>query len=287
LERALDEHDTVIRLWAARTAAAGSEGETLQRFLSRMKTDRFMPVRREALNCFVARLPEQAPAELRRALLDPHASVREAAQYHLRKSENFDPASFYRRALAGADRKALPAVLGGLGETGSASDDVPLVGHARHPSAKVRGAVIRALSKLNGRAHLSIFTDALRDEAPGVSREARRALSGKANAVGGETLREIFTSSPRGHVRRNVLQLFTGLSKWDRLYFLLGAACDDDEEIAEQSRHNIGRWLAQFNRGFTRPSREQLERLSRALEKCGDLLDENTREQLRFSMKGF
>ncbi len=287
LERALADQDTVIRLLAARKVSAEFAGAPLDKFLSRMRIDNFMPVRREALRAFVTRLPEQAPVELRRALLDPHVSMRDEAQYHLRKSESFNLASFYRQALASADNRILSAALHGLGETGSASDDKLLITFTHHPSAKVRRIVIRALSRLNGKAHVSIFTAALQDKTPSVSREARKALLDKASVVGGESLREIFNSSPLRHVRRNVLHLFTRLNKWDSIYFLVSAATDNDEEIAELSSFYVERWLMQFNRRFTQPTQAQLARLSRALKECGHLLDENSREHLWFSMKDF
>lgn len=288
VERALSDQDTVIRLWAARKVSAEFAGETLDKFLARMRTDNFMPVRREALRTLVSRLPQQASVELRRALLDSHVSMREEAQYNLRKSESFDLASFYRQALAdNADDKALAAALSGLGETGSVFDDELLIKYRQHPAAKVRRAMIRALSKLSGEAHLSIFTAALEDKAPGVSKEAQKALSNKASIVGGESLWEIFNSSPLRHARWNVLRLFTRLSKWDSLYFLIRAAHDNDEELAELGRLYVGRWLMQFNRRFTQPTQEQLARLRRVLEECGPLMDENLCEHLWFSMKGY
>lgn len=284
---ALGDPDTVIRLWAARRAAAGLDGRTLDEFLSRMWDDRFMPVRREALRTFVGRLPGRAGEVLRRALLDPHVSMREESRYHLRKTDGLNVASFYRQALESADERALYSAVSGLGEAGSASDDRVLIPYALHPSARVRGAAIRALSRLNGDAHLSVFTSALQDEAPAVSRESRKALAGRAGVVGGESLWEIFSASPLRHVRRNVLHLFSRLGKWDSVYFLVRAACDSDAVVAQWSRLATERWLGQFNRRFTGPTREQLARLGDALGECGALLDENTRQRLWFSMKGY
>jgi HEAT repeat protein len=252
-----------------------------------MKGDRFMPVRREALRAFVNRLPEQAPEELRRALLDPHVSMREEARYQLQKTEGIDLASFYRQALANPEDGLLDAAISGMGETGLASDDSLLLSYLLHKSAKVRRAAIRGLSRLNGNEHLSTFITALGDERPGVSREAKRALADRVNGVGGESLWAIFNSSPLPHVRRNVLYLFAQLGKWDSIYFIIKAVGDADEVIAERSRFYIERWLGQFNRRFTIPGSGQLARLNRALMEYGVLLNENLLERLWFSMKGF
>lgn len=287
MERALSDEDTVIRLWAARKTASEFTGEALDKYMALMKRDRFMPVRREALRAIVSRLPERALQELRRALLDTHASMREEARFQLRKAEDVDVASFYRQALESAEDVRLYGAISGLGETGSASDDSLLIELALHRSTKIRRAAIKALSKLNGGEHLSVFMAALQDEMPGVSREARKALSGRLNVIGGEPLWEIFNSSTLPFVRRNVLYLFSQLGKWDSIYFLTKAGADSDKEVAERSRLYIERWLMRFNSSFSAPTREQLARLEGALAECGHVLNENVREQLWFSMKGF
>ncbi len=81
LERALSDEDTVLRLWAARKIASESKDESFDKFLALMRRDRFMPVRREALRAIVNRQTERASRELRLALLDSHAAMREEARY--------------------------------------------------------------------------------------------------------------------------------------------------------------------------------------------------------------
>ncbi|HVG19838.1 MAG TPA: HEAT repeat domain-containing protein [Blastocatellia bacterium] len=287
MARALSDQDSVIRLWAARKIAVEFEDTNLERFLLLMKGDRFMPVRREALRAFINRLPERAPGELRRALLDSHVSMREEARYHLQKTGGIDLASFYRQALVNPNEGLLSSAVSGMGETGPASDDSLLLPYIHHKSAKVRRAAIRGLSRLNGSQHLYTFITLLSDEAPGVSREAKRALTARINAVGGESLWAIFNSSPHRHVRRNALHLFAQLGKWDGIYYLIKAVGDADDAMAGASQHYIERWMAQFNHRFTAPTVGQLARLKRALEEYGGMLDENIREGLWFSMKGF
>lgn len=287
-EHALADRDTVIRLWAARQISAGLGGGATEALLEIIKGDHFMPVRREALRALISLWPEKAPAELRRALFDPHASVREEARYQLRKAGEDDFASVYRRALAGAVGGELYSAVGGIGETGTASDDRMVLSYATHPSPKVRRAAIKALARLNGDGHLPVFLTALRDETPAVSREARKALTSRAAAVGGERLWEIFSaSSSLPHVRHNALNLLSGLGKWDGIYYLIRAAGDHDVKIAEASRLGVVRWLSQFNRSFTVPTPEQISRFERALRERGHLLGESIREQLWFSVKGF
>lgn len=287
LERALADSDTVLRLWAARQVSAGLGGDATENLLETMKRDSFMPVRREALRALIRLRPEKASAELRRTLFDIHASLREEARYHLGRMGEADFASIYRPALTDAVGGELYSAVSGIGETGTASDDRLVLPYAPHPSPKVRRAAVKALARLNGDEHLSIFLNALRDETPAVSREARKALTGRAAAVGGARLWELFSTSSLPHVRRNALHLLSRLAKWDAVYYLIRATADPDVGIASASRLGVVRWLSQFNRSFSVPTPDQVSRLKSALLERAHLLEESVREQLTFSVKGF
>jgi len=284
---ALDQKDTVVRVWAAQRVSSTFAGATLDDFLKVMKRDRFMPVRREALRMAVQRDSPGLLAELRTALLDPHASMREEAHYHLRKLHLMDVATFYLQHLLAGEDLTLYAAICGLGETGATGDDYLIVPYTSHPASKIRRAAIRALAKLNREAHVDLFIQALKDQVPYVSRQALNALADKGSAVNGERIWELFHSSAHAHIRRNTLALIEKLGKWDSIYYLLRALRDSDEAIAGISRFGIQRWLARFNRSFTSPTPEQLARLGNTLEEGSNMLDDRTVEQLRFSMRSY
>jgi HEAT repeat protein len=282
---ALDQKDTLVRVWAAQRVSSVFTRATLDHFLKLMKHDKFMPVRREALRIMVQQNSPELLVELHTALLDTHASMREEARYHLRKLGTTDVAAFYRgQFLTGAD---LYSVISGLGETGEAADDHFIVPYTSHPAGKIRGAAIQALAKLNRNAHVGLFIEALKDQVPHVSRLALKALADKASTINGERIWELFRSSAHAHVQWNALSLIERLGKWDNIYYLLRAVRDSDEAIADRSRFAIQCWLARFNKNFSSPTPEQLARLCIALEEDGNLLDDRTVEQLRFSLAGF
>jgi HEAT repeat protein len=283
VRKALDQKDTVIRVWAAQRVSSTFTGTTLDHFLKLMEQDKFTPVRREALRIMVQLNSPALLAELHAALLDTHASMREEARYHLRKLGTTDVAAFYRdQFLAG---KNLYSIISGLGETGATTDDHFIVPYASHHSGKIRGAAIQALAKLNRNARLDLFINALSDPVPHVSRQALNALADKAAAINGERIWELFQSAAHTHVKRNALSLIERLGKWDSIYYLLRAIRDADEAFADMSRVSIERWLARFNRNFSSPTPEQLARLGAALEENGNLLADRTLAQLRFSIK--
>jgi len=175
VRRALATKDTVIRLTAAQRVGSLFSGHTLEQFLALMSRDRYMPVRREALRNYVRRA-EQAKSQLLTALIDPHASMRDEARYHLRTIATIDFAAFYRQSLLTGRENDLYAAVSGLGETGSGTDDGLILPYASHGTAKIRKAAIKALAKLNGRAHLDVFLHSLKDEVPSVSSQALNAL---------------------------------------------------------------------------------------------------------------
>lgn len=282
---ALDQKDTLVRVWAAQRVGSVFTGVTLDHFLNRMKRDKFMPVRREALRIMVQQDSPALLAELQTSLLDAHISMREEARYHLRKFDTMDVAAFYRHHLLAGEN--LYSVISGLGETGAKADDHLIVPYTSHRSSKIRVAVLRALAKLNRNAHFELFLEALKDQVPDVSRQALNALIDRASAIDGERIFELFRSAGHAHVRRNALSLIEKLGKWDSIYYLVRAVQDSDETIAGKSTFGIQRWLTRFNSNFSSPTPEQLARLGNALEEAGHLLDNKTVDQLRFSMKGF
>ena len=285
VSRALDDRDTIIRLWAAQTVSSDFTGAPLDQLLEVMKRDRFMPVRREALRIDVRRRIEQLPQELRSALLDTHASMREEARYHLRTIAPMDVAAFYRDSLLAGPPTNIYAAICGLGETGIPGDDRLIVSYVSDRAAKIRGAAVRALARLNAKAHVELFLSALTDENSNVSRQALKALAGMVSAATGEKVWTIFVSAPKGHVKRNALSLLQRLPKWDSIYYLLKAMRDSDEAVARMSRIGIQRWLLRFNRTFSPPSGDQIAKVKARLEACSELLDQKTREEILFSIK--
>jgi HEAT repeat protein len=159
--------------------------------------------------------------------------------------------------------------------------------YTSHQVGKIRRAAIKALAKLRGETHINVFMEALKDEAPHVSRQALKALTDKVSSVNDERIWKLFSLAKRAHVRRNAFSLIEKMGKWDSIHFMVRAVCDSDDDIVGLSRSGIQRWLARFDRSFLSPTPQQLAQLDNALKACGGLLDEMTRQQLHFSMKGF
>jgi len=280
------DRDNLVRLSAARSAPSVLNEDMLSDFLPRMKTDRFMPVRREGFRTIYSRFPARALDEALNALFDPHTSIREEARYLLRNESAIDFRRMYRNSLTAANSSIRYAAIAGLGETGVAEDDALLIEFANIGFPKMRIATIKALAHLNADAHMNLFLSALGDPTSSISAIARKVLASRAMRAGGETLWELFNSSPHVHVRRNVAKLFARLNKWDRLYYSIMSLKDCDKLIIEICSNIIASWPVKFNRDFTQPTTEQLTRIEQALSENADQIEGSIRQQLFFFVRG-
>ena len=282
---ALAQNDTVIRLWAAQRVSSAFAGATLERFLDAIRRDRSMQVRREALRTAVRLSLPGFVEELRAGLLDSHASMREESRYYLQKIQPLDIAAYYREHLSTAEAHILPAAISGLGETGRGEDAGLIVSYTSHAMGHVRRAAIKALAMLDPESYLEIFVKALEDPVSRVSRQALKALSSKTSRLSAARIWELFQSATHDHVKRHTFSLLAKFSKWESISYIVRAVCDADEKIVAIAHVEIQRWFIRFNRSFSTATPEQLGKLRESLEECGHLIDEATREQLRFLVK--
>ena len=274
IELGLGSRDTVIRLMAAREARVRFNERELEAALSRMLQDRFMPVRREALYGYFARLPQAAAERFEASLFDAHASIRETARFFLRKLSERDPAGPYRARLGDANSSDLAVAIAGLGETGMAADAAPLEGFLAHSSAAVRRETMRALGRLDASRYGEQFFAALTDPAAGVVKAARQIVRRQLFGIPPERLESIFQSTTQPHSRRAVLSLIAELNWWDGAAILTTIVGTAEEELKQRALEFLRRWLANPRRSTFRPAPEQIARLTQARQQFGPSLDQ-------------
>jgi HEAT repeat protein len=272
--------DLTVRLRAARELRTRLGGDALREMLGRLKLDPFMPVRREALLGFAEQLPELAPAELRAALLDRCAAMRQVAQFYLRRAGPEDVAAFYRERTRDAQGVKLRAAVAGLGETGSAGDATGLLRFLSHPEPGVRCAAVRAVRRLDGDANIDVLLAAVQDRSPGVARAARDAVAPRIQLVQPAWLETMLEARAEPHVRRAALSLVAELRWWDGAPLLIRAAGSDDEATRKLAANHIRRWGRNEGRLTARPTPSELSRLEEAVSRHGDHLEDGVRQDL-------
>lgn len=282
VERGLGDRDPVVRLQAARRLSSLPPGEEKARLLALARRDPFMPVRRESFEESVRSSPESAVAEMESALFDSHAAIRHAARLFLTREGARDFAAAYRQALPRASGKALAATLAGLGETGSKADTALVLPLLRHPLGGVRAAAVRALGKLDARGFLPELVEILKLDVGKPAKEAMIILRENLFFMPSERIWAALTAAESARAKRSFLWLVASFSKWESLPYLLAASTWADEEIAQGARFQLDRWFYRFNRSFTRPSADQLQRIRIATRQAGDRLPPKTLRSLEF-----
>jgi HEAT repeat protein len=255
--------------------------------LIRARNDSCMAVRREALQIFAEKYPDEADQEFQSALLDTNIAVREQAQFYFKKKGVLDLRSYYSNRLKTSNDRQLCAAIAGLGEAGLQQDSQIVECFLRGESVRVRAAALHATAKLNPDAHVNDFVLALNDQSAKVTREAVLALSKRSNFVGGQRLWDLYDRCPYPHGKRGALFLLTRINKWDSIAFLIQTLADQNDYFVSLSQKYIVRWFARYNRSFAVPTAEQLARLRNVLSKCSLLLSSGTQRQLDSLLKSF
>lgn len=254
--------------WIAHPQAAPALAGSI---LPRLLEDRSAAVRRLALGWCAAREPHAHLAQLRSALLDPSASARAIAQFHLPKLEPIDLRAFYREAVIAEPLRK--AALAGLGEIGAAADAEVILPWIEGPQIGLRRAALIALGRLALKEHLEVFIAALQDQSPGVSKQARVAMEAHTSLIGPERLEAIFQGATQPHLRKQTLFLIDRLSKWEKLPLLIEIAARNETPVSELAEHFLNAWERSFNQTHqVQPTPANIDRLRSALAACGPRL---------------
>ncbi|HYW07317.1 MAG TPA: HEAT repeat domain-containing protein, partial [Longimicrobium sp.] len=191
----------------------------------------------------------------------------------------------YRSLLGEAAGARLRGAIHGLAETGSAGDTAAVERFLSHPATGTRAAAVSALAQLHPAAPADVFLRALTDASPGVSRAATKALIPRPASVGSAPLWELVELGAEPHVRANALTLLARTGKWESIGWMIRASGAPDRDLARRAEQAIRRWIGRFNRDGSRPTREQIDRMTRALD--GAALNAERERMLRFLMKGY
>jgi len=211
--------DSTIRLWCLRRLPRSLAGNVLRETLSFHKHDRFMPVRREAMQIDANAFPESEVDVWTTGLLDSNSSLRELAQIRFAKLVGHSAASFYRNTLI--ENPNSVAALSGLGETGEKSDLPAIRAHVGSPQSKQRAAAANGLFRIGGDSVVPELVDILQDDSAAVVRTVRKLLERVPHLVAGERLLAVTTNDHRSHVRRASIQLLCEKGKWAGLTWLI------------------------------------------------------------------
>ena len=280
LAQAWQSADPWIRFRAAKRLLALTRAEQLLALCSSLAKDRYVPVRRVALEVLAEQAPELAENHLRKAMVDRHSGIRQLACFWLEKQPGFDSASFYREKIGTEAGPNLAVALRGIGETGQ-PDDLEILRpwlHAKNDF--LRKAALIAATRLSPREVMDNLMLALADESEGISRTARQLLTPHARALNPKALGTMLQNGRLAHVRRNAFRLVLRIAKWDQLPLVLGSLGDVDAKVANMAEVALATWLFRYNYSFVTPAPIQLVRVEEMLAKVKHKLDDQQYKQI-------
>jgi len=240
----VDHPDAVVRLNVARALRDGKPSAARDQLFEHLASDPSMLVRREVL---LARLEDSGADRdeiLRAALVDRHASIREAARYYLRKDAEgcgaaFDSRNYYLEKRESVELRTLPQVILGLGECGECEDANIAAPYVEMADVRVAKAAVRACGALDRKSRLLWFARLLTDARPGVARAAARELITAGDAAPVGQLREILRSAPHSHSRRYALRILLRMHLFDAMIDAIRALDGPDVDIIQMGSEFI------------------------------------------------
>lgn len=262
------------------------EFETLA---DRVLGDTYMPVRREAFQQLLRRMPARGTAAARNLLFDRSASIREIAVHHLlAQGESVD--EIYASALArnGGHAATVRCVLWGWALMNSQARAVQVEQFLVSPVPAIRRAALSSIGRLLRTAASPHLEKGLGDASPAVCNEAARLISRIGVTPGIETLMSIATSSGLAHVAYACCRVARDGNKWDWLRFILAvygrSACEISSEVFSRE---IDAWEWQFNRSYAQPSPHQLAEVVQLFAASRDRLSTGRVQLLAFTLRTY
>lgn len=251
--------------------------------------DSYMPVRREAFQLLLRRLPQRGLVVARDFLFDRSASIREIAIRHL-LAVGEPVEDIYARALSADGRRVavVKRVLWAWGFMNSQARNTQVRQFLDVSSPAIRRAALLCITRLLRTDAAADLERALADSSPPVSKEAARLVSRLRVAPGVERLMTIAASSRLTHVAYACCHVARDGNKWDWLRFILGvygqSACDVSSETFSRE---IDAWERRFNRSAAQPDPRQLAAVVQLFGASRDRLSVQRARLLEFTLRTY
>ncbi|MEU5696157.1 hypothetical protein [Actinosynnema sp. NPDC020468] len=228
---ATTDRDLPIRIRCAEAAIRAARAVGDEDVPRRLLAGGTAAVRAEAVRA----LGNEVDAEA--ALADRSGLVRAVAQALVRRA-GVDPAARYRDLLA--RRPPDPAVIAGLGDTGSPADADLIRPWLAHPSSRGRAEAVRALRRL-GVTSPGPLLPLLTDPVSSVTRQATLSLLRQAEALDERELGRLLDDHHPRHVRTAAYRLLRAHGPWTRIAVDLRLVTDPD--LRADARGDLTAWL--------------------------------------------
>ena len=215
-------------------------------------------------------------------LLDESAGIRDFARYIiLKKQPDFDIRKFYLDSIDNPENdKARISAIYGIGEVGI-KDDAKAIDHYLDCGSPSRvKAAIYTCSKLCIEKYRLNIINKISDNQPGVSKGAYKLV--KEYVLDYEEIYELYCEVHYEHSRKRYASILMDAPKWQRLIYILRLLPDKNEMIVQIAQLNLNRWIWNFSKSYTAPTKEQISKITTLIEVSEQYITENVWAELEF-----
>lgn len=195
-------------------------------------------------------------------LADNSASIREFSRFVLRGNDSDFSRIYYENLLK--NKQIFGSILG-LAETNGKEYNEILLGYWAKDSIKIKKIALSALMKLDEDKAYHIALDSLDSDLKGIRNISIDFLSQRANIDVLSKARTTYLSGNKD-VQISMIKMFHIIGSWAGFSDLILGTINEDEEIRRLSVSYIQLWKNKAIRRFTKPSKQELERIQKVFE---------------------
>ncbi len=256
----IGSHDIVVRSTIANLFNLLADDQ-LKEVMKFGLQDPFMPVRRTTLLLSLNRFSDTSKNLLELFAFDRHASIREIAVKKLVEI-SVDVQSLYLQKLSAKQSKLrqLRSALLGLSEINCIAAISAISEYLKSEYSCLRKASLQALVRLDREKSEQYLTIGIRDTSPGVAKESARLMRQARMRLSEPELIDLCSVDSNPVMKSCAFSLNRVRDKWDQVMFLLWLInSPNSAELVQRVDMEVKRWISNYNRSFTTPTKYQSE----------------------------
>jgi len=261
------------------------DGKSRDKALSIAVKDKYMPVRRGALNYLIQ--DGFTDELLKPYLFDKHSSIREIA---IKNLQYLDLKNIYVEELKSNLVFRVCCSIWGLGALRDLESLSKIESLLTSPFPSIRRHCLITITRLKGMDAENIVLKSLVDESPKVAKEASR-LAAKINIIlSADELLKLYKTSHHYHSLISCASILKRMNKWERLIFTLNLLNNDNSNESielKQIQNEIYFWNNDFNRVLSQPTRKQIETIKQLYGKYSNTLNKESNVIIQFTLKTY
>ena len=196
-------------------------------------------------------------------LTDRYAKVRNAGLEHIKSIGECDEIRYYHELLK--ENPQNQYAISGICEYGTKEEDEFLKTYLNSKSVKITADVIRFIVKNKFDEYIGVLTGYITDSRISLSNLSRKLLISNKQLVNLDEIYEIYIVADIWHVKENCMLFLRSLAKWESIPYILEFVYSENSDISKRGAMYFDAWKINFNKSFTRPNANQIEKIEKII----------------------